>query len=86
MSTQINIRIDDLTAQALDGLAAELGRTRAEIVREAVLQRLAIAAANRIDDAYRDAYREHPESRDELRRAGQVAARLTREEPWEPWW
>lgn len=86
MAVQINIRIDERTAQALDDLAAELGCTRAEIAREAVLQRLATAAANRIDDAYRYAYKEHPESSVELLRAGQVAGRLTREEPWEPWW
>lgn len=86
MSVQINIRIDDRTGQALDDLAAEEGRTRAEVVRDAVVRRLTEVASDRIDDAYRRAYAEQPETPGELRRAERAAARLTGDEPWEPWW
>lgn len=86
MQIQINIRVDQSTAEALDHLAAEEGRTRAEIVREALSRRLAEAKRNRIDVAYERAYADRPETPDELLRAEQAAARLISDEPWEPWW
>ncbi|MDP9452954.1 MAG: ribbon-helix-helix protein, CopG family [Actinomycetota bacterium] len=86
MSVQINIRVDERTVEALDHLAAEEGRTRAEVVRDALVRRLAEARRARIDLTYGQAYAEQPETPDELRRAEQAAARLTAEEPWEPWW
>jgi hypothetical protein len=86
MATQINIRVDDQTAGALDELAIRQGITRAEVVRDAVVRRLAEVKAERIDTAYARAYAEHPETPDELRQAERTAARITGDEPWEPWW
>lgn len=86
MQIQINIRVDQSTAEALDALAAEEGRTRAEIVREALSRRLAEAKRSRIDVAYERAYADRPETPDELLRAEQAAVRLISDEPWEPWW
>lgn len=86
MSTQINLRFDDATVAALDRLAADQGRSRAEVVREAVNRRLANADAERAGDAYRRAYEDQPETADEIDRARVSAARLTTEEPWVPWW
>jgi len=86
VSTQINLRFDDDTTAALDELAAKQGRTRAEVVREAVHRRLTEEAGERIGDAYRSAYGEHPETPVELERAERSASRLTSDEPWEPWW
>lgn len=86
MSVQINIRVDGPTVEALDALAADEGSTRAEIVRDALVRRLADVARDRIDRAYHRAYTADPETPEELRRAERAAARLTGDESWEPWW
>ncbi len=86
MSVQINIRVDERMVEALDQLAAEEGKRRGEVVREAFLRRLAEARSARTDLIYERAYGEQPDTPDELRRAEQAAARLTADEPWEPWW
>jgi predicted DNA-binding protein len=86
VSAQINIRLDDDAVAALDRLASEEGRTRAELVREAVQERLRGATQGRVAAAYREAYEDHPETAAELRRAEQAARRLVAEEPWERWW
>lgn len=83
---QINIRVDEGTAKALDDLAAEEEKTRAEVLREALMWRLADAQRSRIDRAYENAYTRHPETPEELRRAEEAAIRLTGDEPWIPWW
>lgn len=86
MSTQINLRFDDGTVAALDDLAAEEGRSRADVVRDAVERRLAEVEGNRAEAAYRAAYTERPETPDELDRARRNGLRLIEEEPWERWW
>ena len=86
MTTQINIRLDDQTVAGLDRIAEQEGRTRAEVVRDAVNRRLHAAAGERVANAYRRAYSEHPETPEELRRAEAAASRLTEDESWEPWW
>ncbi|MGH8931948.1 MAG: ribbon-helix-helix domain-containing protein [Egibacteraceae bacterium] len=86
MTVQVNVRFDEDTVDALDAIAAEEGRTRAEIVRDAVHHRLEAAASARVGAAYQRAYEEQPETDDELQRAERSAQRLTSEEPWEQWW
>ncbi len=86
MSTQINLRFDPPTVAALDDLAADEGRSRADVVRDAVRRRLEEVERERADEAYRAAYLAHPETEDEMREAHDNAVRLTNEEPWEPWW
>ncbi len=86
MSTQINLRFDDATVAALDDLASDHGRSRADVVRDAVRRCLAEAEGDRAGAAYRQAYADQPETAEELERAKGSAARLTTAEPWEPWW
>ncbi len=86
MTVQVNIRLDQDIVDALDVIAEEEGRTRAEIVRDAVRHRLEAAASARASVAYQRAYEEQPETDDELDRAERSARRLTSEEPWERWW
>lgn len=86
VSVQVNLRLDDDVVVALDEIAAEEGRTRTEVVRDAVERRLGEQARRHTDAAYRRAYEEQPETSDELRRAAHAASRLTSEEPWERWW
>ena len=86
MATQINIRLDDATVTALDGVAAREGVTRAEIVRMAVLRLLQAAERSAAASAYREAYEQRPETTGDVRRAERSAGRLTSEESWERWW
>lgn len=86
MSTQVNIRLDDHSLATLDAIAAAEGRTRAEVVRDAVQRRLDEDRRARLDASYRRAYEEHPETIEDLERAERSAHRLTGDEPWEPWW
>ncbi len=86
MAVQINVRFDDELVEALDALASEEGRSRPEVVREAVVHWLAQSRRAKEDEAYRRAYEEHPETPEELEEAEQNAARLVAEEPWERWW
>jgi len=83
---QVNIRLEPAVVAAVDLVAAEEGRTRAEVVRDAVIRRLRAAADDRAATAYAQAYRERPETDDELDRSTKAALRLTAEEPWERWW
>lgn len=83
-SVQVNIRFDDAVVAELDAAAA--GRTRAEVVRDAVLHSLKAAANARAATAYERAYGDQPETAEELDRALHTALRLTTDEPWERWW
>lgn len=83
---QVNIRLEDGIVAELDAAAAAAGRTRAEVVREAVLQSLKVAANARAAADYERAYGDQPETDEELDRAQRTALRLTTDEPWERWW
>jgi len=85
-SVQVNIRLDEAIVAELDAAAAADGLSRAEVVREAVLQSLRAAANARAATAYEQAYRDQPETEKELDRARRTALRLTTDEPWERWW
>lgn len=83
---QLNVRFEPDQLAALDILAAAEGRSRADIVRDAVVDRLRAATAARVSAAYERAYRDQPETDEELDRAVNSAQRLTSEETWERWW
>jgi len=85
-SVQVNIRFDDAVVAELDAAAAAAGRTRAEVVRDAVLHSLTAAANARAAAAYERAYGDQPETDGELHRAERAALRLTSDETWERWW
>ncbi len=85
-SVQVNIRLDEAIVAELDAAAIAAGRTRAEVVREAVLHSLRAAADARAATAYEKAYGSQPETDEELDRARRTAVRLTADEPWERWW
>jgi len=85
-SVQVNIRLDETIVADLDAAAAATGRTRAEVVREAVLHALRAAANARAAAAYAQAYGDQPETDEELDRAQRTALRLTADEHWERWW
>ncbi|HEV8627147.1 MAG TPA: ribbon-helix-helix protein, CopG family [Acidimicrobiia bacterium] len=86
MAVQINIRLDDTTAAALDDVAAKEGVTRAELVRMAVIRLIQAAERAASASAYRRAYEDRPETRGDIRRAERAATRLTSDESWERWW
>jgi len=85
-SVQVNIRLDEAVVAELDAAASAGGCTRAQVVRDAVLQSLRAAADARAAAAYEQAYGDQPETEEELDRARRTALRLTADEPWERWW
>jgi predicted transcriptional regulator len=48
MSVSVTIRIDEATARALDRVAAEAGRTRSDVLREALQRQLEVARFDRL--------------------------------------
>ena len=48
MSTSLTIRLDDLLSQSLDKAATGSGRTRSEVVRDALRRQLAISAIDEV--------------------------------------
>lgn len=83
---QVNIRLDDTVVEELDGWAVVRGMSRPDLVREVLTDWLRRQRRREIEQEYRSAYREHPESADDLERAAEAARRLTEEETWQPWW
>lgn len=85
-SVQVNVRFDGDAIRALDAIAADEGSSRADVVRKAVLDRLKLAAAAKDAAAYEQAYKDFPETDEEVDRATASALRLTSDEPWDRWW
>ncbi len=48
MSTSLTIRLDDQLSQSLDKAATGSGRTRSEVVRDALRRQLAISALDEV--------------------------------------
>ena len=48
MSTSLTIRLDDQLSQSLDKAATGSGRTRSEVVRDALRRQLAISAIDEV--------------------------------------
>ncbi len=86
MSIQVNIRLDDALVEAIDGWTVIRGISRPQLIREAIEEYLRRHEDERVAQQYRQAYSEHPESGEEMRRAAQNARRAISEEPWDrPW-
>jgi predicted transcriptional regulator len=78
---QTLIQLDDARLAALDERAAASGRSRSDLVREAIDLLLCTGDAAAIDAAIVEGYRKHPPGElDDVARA--AAARSIREEPW----
>ncbi len=86
MSTQVNVRLDAVTVEQIDGWTVIRGISRPELIREAIEQWLRRQDEERIAEEYRRAYEEFPETEEELQQAEENARRLAEEEPWEKWW
>ena len=48
MSTTLTIRLDDALSKSLDQAATDSGRTRSEVVRDALRRQLAISALDEV--------------------------------------
>lgn len=86
MSTQVNIRLDDVLLKELDETASERGVSRPEVVRDVLREWRKRKESERIAEEYRRAYTEFPQTEEELRWADVSARRAIAEEPWEKWW
>lgn len=86
MGSQVNVRLDDDMAESLDRIAESEGKTRVQVVREAIARRVDKAMSAEALAQHRRAFELVPETPEELARAEAASRRLTDEEPWEKWW
>lgn len=83
---QVNIRLEDVVVEELDGWAMIRGISRPELIREVLTTWLKRQRSEEIAEQYRRAYEEFPETEEELARAYENTVRMIKEEPWEKWW
>ena len=86
MSMQVNIRLEDVIVEELDGWAVIRGISRPELIRDVLTLWLKRQRSEEIAEEYRKAYEKYPETEEQLARADSNLRRLVEEEPWEPWW
>jgi Arc/MetJ-type ribon-helix-helix transcriptional regulator len=87
MTTQIAVKLPDEMLDAVDRLVAA-GRfeSRSGAVRAGLVILVRQADRERIDRAFSEGFRRHPEEPDELADASRLAIEAIHDEPWEPWW
>ncbi|MGI9118891.1 MAG: ribbon-helix-helix domain-containing protein [Acidimicrobiales bacterium] len=77
---------DDVVAE-LDGLVARGSfQSRSDAVRTAVAALVRSDERRRVDAAFVEGFRSHPEGDDELAEATRLAISAIEEEPWSRWW
>jgi Arc/MetJ-type ribon-helix-helix transcriptional regulator len=87
MTTQIAVKIPDEVLARIDEMVAKgLFQSRSAAVRQG-LETLLVAHKRRaVDRAFRDAFRENPETDDEMKEAHRLAIESIHDEVWEKWW
>jgi Arc/MetJ-type ribon-helix-helix transcriptional regulator len=87
MTIQIAVKLPDEVVDAIDRLVAD-GRfaSRSDAVRRGLDRVVRDAHADRIDQAFADGFRRHPERPEELADAERLAIESIEDEPWERWW
>lgn len=82
MSTQLAVRVTEEQLKALDAFAIARGyANRADAIRGAIADAIALADKEAIDESYRTGYSELPETAQELAEAHALALAAIREEP-----
>lgn len=87
MTIQIAVKLEDDAVAKLDRLVADGSfASRSQAVRTAVEALVRNCERRRIDAAFTEGFRLHPESDDEMDEARRRAIASIEEEPWERWW
>jgi metal-responsive CopG/Arc/MetJ family transcriptional regulator len=77
---QTLVQLTDHLLSALDQMAVETGRSRSDLIREAIERYLAEAAAEEVDRRIAAGYRRHPQGGDAWAEA--LARESIAAEPW----
>jgi Arc/MetJ-type ribon-helix-helix transcriptional regulator len=87
MTTQIAVKLPDRLVAELDALVSGGAfASRSEAVRYGVEALVRQDERRRIDLAFTEGFRRHPDSDDEMADATRLAGEAINDEPWEPWW
>jgi Arc/MetJ-type ribon-helix-helix transcriptional regulator len=87
MTTQIALKLPDELVAELDELVADGSfASRSDAVRHGIEALVRGHERARVDQAFVDGFRRHPESDDELADATRLAVDAINDEPWERWW
>jgi Arc/MetJ-type ribon-helix-helix transcriptional regulator len=87
MTAQIAVKLPDRLLAEIDALVDEGAfASRSEAVRHGVEALVRQRERRRIDGAFTDGFRRHPDRDDELAEATRLAVEAINDEPWERWW
>ncbi len=87
MTTQIAVKLPDRLITEIDRLVATGSfASRSDAVRHSIEALVRSSERQRIDRAFVDGFRRHPDREDELADAARLAAEAISDEPWERWW
>lgn len=87
MTVQIAVKLPEALASDLDRLVKRGDfRSRSQALREGLETILAMRERERLQERYREAVAQHPETPGEIADAKRLAAESIDEEPWERWW
>lgn len=87
MTTQIAVKLPDELVGEVDRLVAGGAfASRSQAVRTGLETLVAVRRRQEIDQRYRDAFVQLPDTDDELAEATRLAVESIHEEPWKPWW
>lgn len=87
MTVQIAVKLPELLVERVDSLVADgTFASRSQLVRRGIELALVSAHRDKIDRAFEEGYKRHPETEQDLADARRLAVESIEEEPWERWW
>ena len=87
MTTQIAVKLPDRLVSEIDELVADGAfASRSEAVRHGLEALVRSGERQRVERAFVEGFRRHPEREDEMAEATRLALDAINDEPWERWW
>jgi Arc/MetJ-type ribon-helix-helix transcriptional regulator len=87
MTTQIAVKIPEEILARIDEMVAKgLLQSRSAAVRQGLETLLVAHKRQALDHAFRDGFRENPETDHEMKEAYLLAIESIHDEVWEKWW
>jgi Arc/MetJ-type ribon-helix-helix transcriptional regulator len=87
MTTQIAVKLPDELVAEIDALVAHGSfASRSEAVRHGIEALVRGHERDRIDRAFVEGFRRHPQDDTEMADATRLAVDVINDEPWERWW
>ncbi|HEX6419147.1 MAG TPA: hypothetical protein VFZ77_11655 [Acidimicrobiales bacterium] len=87
MTTQIAVKLPDRLVTEIDRLVADGSfASRSDAVRHGIESLVRSAERHRIDRAFAEGFRRHPDTEADVAEATRLAVEAINDEPWERWW